>query len=128
MINKKSLYLLLLLVLFAIACNPSADQTEEIAPPDSIVQPTQSETASDDVHPAETSIPSTKIPKPTQKATLELSKDLVRGCLRGDQTDYQLREGDSAVEFSLMDVDGETYVLSELLQEKPVALIYGSYT
>lgn len=129
MVKKKSIYpFLLLFVLFVTACAPSSAQIEETAPPEPTIQPTQSEIVSDDVHPAETSIPSTAIPVPTQEKTLELSKDLVRGCDRRDGTDPELQEGDRAVEFTLMDVDGSTFILSELLNGKPVALIYGSYT
>lgn len=83
---------------------------------------------SGDVHPTETSIPSTAIPEATQEVTLELPTDLVRGCDRRDGTDPDLQVGDLAVEFSLLDTDGNTLLLSELLTEKPVALIYGSFT
>ena len=39
-----------------------------------------------------------------------------------------IKEGDSAVDFSLKDVHGETYHLSGLLETKPVLLILGGYT
>lgn len=91
MITKKSIYLFLLFVLLATACAPSLAKIEEPGPPDPADQPTQSETVSDDVHPAETSIPSTAIPEPTDEGTLELSTDLERGCDRNDGTDPELR-------------------------------------
>jgi hypothetical protein len=128
MIKDKSIYFCVLLVLIVSACTPSLAQTEVPAPTESLVQLSQSETVSDDVHPIETSIPSTEIPEPTQETTLELSTALVRGCDRRDGTDPELKKDDMAVEFSLVDVDGNSYVLSELLEEKPVLLIYGSYT
>jgi hypothetical protein len=128
MIKKKSLYLLLLLVLLATACTPSSVQTEETAPPEPTVRPTQFVDQQADVQPTEVAPAATAQPEPDIGVAPLLSTELVRGCLRGDQTENELREGDPAVEFSLMDVEGETYVLSELLQEKPIALIYGSYT
>ena len=39
-----------------------------------------------------------------------------------------IKEGDSAVDFSLKDVHGETHLLSDLLEVKPVLLILGGYT
>ncbi len=39
-----------------------------------------------------------------------------------------IKEGDSAIDFSLKDVHGETYHLSDLLEVKPVLLILGGYT
>ena len=128
MIKKKSLYLLLLLVLLATACTLSSVQTEEIAPPEPTVRSTQVVDQQADVQVTEVVAAATAQPEPDIGVAPSLSVELVRGCLRGDQTAHELREGDPAVEFSLMDVDGDTYVLSEPLQEKPVPLIYGSYT
>jgi hypothetical protein len=39
-----------------------------------------------------------------------------------------IKEGDSAVDFSLKDIYGETHHLSDLLESKPVMLILGGYT
>jgi len=39
-----------------------------------------------------------------------------------------INEGDSAVDFSLKDIHGETHRLSDLLETKPVLLILGGYT
>jgi hypothetical protein len=128
MIKERLVNLCLFFVLIVSACTPSLVQTEKPASTEPSVQPLQSEAVSDDLGPAETSIPSTAIPEPTQGATLELSTDLVRGCDRRDGTGPELQEGDTAFEFSLMDVNGNTFVLSEMLKEKPVALIYGSFT
>ena len=128
MIKKGSLDLLLFLVLLATACTPSSVQTEEIAQPDPLFQPTQVVDQQADVQPTEVVSAATAHPEPEIGVAPSLSIELARGCLRGDQVQHELRDGDPAVEFSLMDVDGNSYVLSELLQEKPVALIYGSYT
>jgi hypothetical protein len=37
-------------------------------------------------------------------------------------------EGQQAVDFTLMDVDGTSFTLSTLLETKPVLLVFGSYT
>ncbi len=128
MIKKKSICLLSFFVLLATACSQTSVQTEVINQANSTVQSTQAGSKPVELELPETPIPSTAIPEPTDEATRELSNDLVRGCNRGDGTDPDLQAGDPAVDFSLMDVDGNSYVLSELLQKKPVALIYGSYT
>ena len=39
-----------------------------------------------------------------------------------------IKEGDSAIDFSLKDVHGERHRLSDLLETKPVLLILGGYT
>jgi len=39
-----------------------------------------------------------------------------------------IMEGDPAVDFSLKDVQGETHRLSDLLEIKPVLIIFGGYT
>jgi hypothetical protein len=128
MMDKKSVYLCLFVVLLLSACAPSLDQTEEPVPQEPTVQSSPTETASIDVQPEVTALPSTLAPESTQIASLELSSDLVRGCDRNDGTDPELGKGDMAVEFSLMDVDGNSLAISDMLKEKPVALIYGSYT
>lgn len=39
-----------------------------------------------------------------------------------------IAEGSLAVEFILEDVDGTAYTLSDMLLEKPVLMVFGSYT
>ena len=39
-----------------------------------------------------------------------------------------LDEGEDAIEFTLKDPDGVEYKLSELLETKPVYLVFGAYT
>lgn len=128
MIIRKTIHLCLFLILIMPACTSPLDQTEELTPEEPTIQPLSSEEIIEGADPIGTSIPSTSIPSPTQEIPLKLATDLVRGCNRNDGTDPELGENDPAVEFSLKDVDGSTIVLSELLKEKPVALIYGSYT
>ncbi len=57
------------------------------------------------------------------------------GCFSGDwspenhaELEVFVEAGDAAFEFSLQDVDGATHTLSELLEDKPVALFTGSYS
>jgi len=54
-------------------------------------------------------------------------------CVKGTygsspQTGGLLDVGDSAFDFTLYDVDGNEYTLSTMLEEKPVALIWGMWT
>ena len=58
----------------------------------------------------------------------KLADELRRGCTRSDRGLPQPKEGQPAIEFSLLGVDGQRYTLSELLQEKPVVLVFGSFT
>jgi hypothetical protein len=103
-------------------------QSEVGAPQEPTVPPTLSEVEADDVPVTPTSTPLSPTPEPTHETALVLSTELVSGCERQDGSDPNLREGDLAVDFSLMDVGGNTFVLSDLLKDKPVALIYGSFT
>ena len=128
MITKNSAYLFLLFLLLASACVPSTVQTDEAAQAGVTTQSTQPEIVPIELKPTDTPFPISAIPEPTAMETLNLSTDLVRGCDRRDGTDPKLQEGDKAVEFILEDVTGSTFTLSELLSEKPVALIYGSFT
>jgi hypothetical protein len=92
------------------------------------VLPTETTVVTEEAPETEISIPPTTLPDPTQRPILELSSNLVSGCERHDGTDPSLREGDLAVDFSLQDIHGNIYTLSERLMERPVALIYGSFT
>jgi len=59
----------------------------------------------------------------------ELSTALVRGCESGSrQSEKGLPYRSLAVDFTLKDVDGQEYTLSKLLAEKPVVMIFGSFT
>lgn len=44
------------------------------------------------------------------------------------QTGGALDVGDSAIDFTLYDVDGEEYTLSTMIAEKPVVLVWGMWT
>jgi hypothetical protein len=72
-------------------------------------------------------IPTSSTPEATKAAPI-LSAALDRDCEFKVPTGKKLKGGDLAVEFTLRDVYGNAYTLSEMLQEKPVVLIFGSYT
>ncbi len=56
---------------------------------------------------------------PAQPFTTEDHVEVVRAALA---------EGEDAIEFTLKDPDGVEYQLSELLETKPVYLVFGAYT
>ena len=61
-----------------------------------------------------------------------LSNDLIRDSKRtkrsGDFDTVGLTIGETAVDFTLKDVDGNTVSLRSLLSEKPVVMVFGSFT
>ncbi len=61
-----------------------------------------------------------------------LSDALIRNCGRnrtsGGFGKVGLVEGDTAIDFTLKDIHGNIVSLSELLSEKPVVMIFGSFT
>ena len=62
-----------------------------------------------------------------------LSGALTRGCTPttrpgGGFATIGLSEGEKAVNFKLEDVHGNEFVLSRLLAEKPVVMVFGSFT
>ena len=61
-----------------------------------------------------------------------LSNDLIRDIKRarrsGDFDNVGLNIGETAVDFTLKDVDGNTVSLRGLLSEKPVVMVFGSFT
>ena len=56
-----------------------------------------------------------------------LSDALTRNCQRG-QDSSGLEVGEAAVDFTLKDVQGRETSLSGLLAEKPVVMVFGSFT
>lgn len=79
--------------------------------------------------------PRTASPPPP---VLTLSTDLHSACYRWPAGDFTLQNhatletslarGESAVDFMLADTEGGTVHLAELLAEKPVLLVLGSFT
>jgi hypothetical protein len=69
---------------------------------------------------------------------LVLSDALVDNCFNWPQDEFSstnkasnrtsVAEGGLAVEFTLLDVDGNPFTLSELLATRPVFLVFGAYT
>ena len=62
-----------------------------------------------------------------------LSTALKRGCspVEGGQVDANntgLAIGETAVNFTLKDIKGDEYELSRLIDEKPVVIVFGSFT
>ncbi len=120
MVQKKFGYILItVLVLLVTACNISTAQNEQAPPTGFPMEASPPEIVSD------TEQPTTQPPTPI---TPLLSTNLVRGCGGRDGSKKHPQEGDQAIEFALKDVEGNPYVLSELLLEKPVVLIFGSFT
>ena len=107
------------LLLLVTACNISTAQNEQAPPTGFPMEASPPEIVSDPEQ------PTTQPPTPI---TPLLSADLVRGCKGRDQSKKHPQEGNQAIEFALKDVEGSPYVLSELLLEKPVVLIFGSFT
>ena len=91
-----------LLVLLAVACSPVSDSE------------------------------ATPTPSPTDELDEPwLSDDLKRDCQLtpgGNFDNAGLAIGETAVDFVLQDIHGSGFQLSRLLAEKPVVLIFGSFT
>lgn len=65
-------------------------------------------------------------------SALVLSTALKRGCTKARPAagfdNVGLERGATAVDFTLKDINGDEYTLSGLLAEKPVVMIFGSFT
>ncbi|MFV1948743.1 MAG: hypothetical protein ACC633_02285 [Anaerolineales bacterium] len=74
--------------------------------------------------------PTAQVMTPTGSQTFspDLADNLKSGCTKKDPKTSSPKEGELAVEFSLRDVNGVEYTLSEMLSEKPVYMIFGSFT
>ena len=74
----------------------------------------------------------TKTDTPSPATTPILSDALTSGCERntmpGGFANVGLAVGGIAVEFTLKDIQGNAFTLSELLSEKPVVMVFGSFT
>ncbi len=75
-------------------------------------------------------VPTVQVMTPAGPQTIspELADNLTSGCTRKDPKMSSPKEGELAVEFSLRDVNGVEYTLSKMLSEKPVYMIFGSFT
>ena len=129
---------LIALVLLISACAPAPSKTfepyktpeVELAAHIEVSPMAKEEEQSDPVppEPAKTNTPSRLLPSselqsyclPWLDESLSLSNSI--------RLENGIMEGDSAVDFYLKDVHGETHRLSDLLEIKPVLLILGGYT
>jgi cytochrome oxidase Cu insertion factor (SCO1/SenC/PrrC family) len=67
------------------------------------------------------------VSSPEKDSTGPISSDaLIRNC--GGSSPKVLNIDDLVVDFTLKDIRGIEYTLSQLLKEKPVILVFGSYT
>ena len=113
--KNRTLGTLWVVSLLLMACSPSA--VEQVA-----------DMATSNVQPTSPPFGPTVKPEAASGALPVLSMGLTRGCERRDPGERGPQVGEPAIEFALMDVDGNPYVLSELLREKPVLLVFGSFT
>jgi cytochrome oxidase Cu insertion factor (SCO1/SenC/PrrC family) len=92
--------MLQVLLLLLVACSPAATSSSQ---------------------PASTNVKSKK---------LVLSDNLIRNCKAEDYASDKigLPVGEKAINFTLKDLKGNDVTLSKLLVEKPVLLIFGSFT
>jgi cytochrome oxidase Cu insertion factor (SCO1/SenC/PrrC family) len=63
---------------------------------------------------------------PESPVRLELSTELNRNCAPFSAS--APKSGELAIDFTLKDIHGTEFTLSELLAEKPVVMVFGSYT
>ncbi len=82
--------------------------------------------------PAPANEASEKSSQASENVGLVLSDELIREMKRtrrsGDFDDVGLSIGERAVDFTLRDVDRNTVSLRSLLSEKPVVMVFGSFT
>jgi peroxiredoxin len=113
-IPRLAVYCLLLLLLAALtACGPAAPTVTALP------QPTPSATTTPKVTPT---------PRP-MPPPIEPASKLSRRCDQGQSsTARPMVPGEMAIDFALKDTKGTAYTLSSLLAEKPIVLIFGSYS
>jgi len=126
------------LVLFITACAPALPKT--IEPPKTLDVGLAAQTEANSAPEMEEHFDPIP-PKPTETnapSRLLPSSELQAYCLpwldenpppsSSIRLENGIMEGDPAVDFSLKDVQGETHRLSDLLEIKPVLIIFGGYT
>ncbi|MBC8510022.1 MAG: hypothetical protein ISR58_03195 [Anaerolineales bacterium] len=140
--NNIFLGIITLFILSACAMLPppgeGVEQSDEYPPANQIVQ--EQENAEKD--PVKQEMPestatqqstfqlptATLVSEVSEVVTPVLSTELARGCERGGPGAQPPKDGQLAIDFTLLDVAENSYTLSELLSEKPVVLIFGSFT
>ncbi len=104
-----SLLLLLFVLAFAFSgCTASSTPTPSVIP-------TTHSASSSSMH-----------PKQEEDVAPVLSGNLKRGC--SELSGAGPKAGDKAVDFTLKDLQGTQFTLSQLLKDKPVVMVSGSYT
>ena len=69
----------------------------------------------------------TPTPRP-QAPAIEPARSLARNCEQRSFAARPMTAGQIVIDFTLKDVKGKEYTLSSLLAEKPVIMIFGSFT
>jgi len=110
---------------------PSATQVEtaqDVADSEEI-ESVEEEAINPSITPMPTPLPSaTPVPELLEIVPPVLSTELSHGCERRGPGSQPPKEEQLAIDFTLLDTNGNSYTLSELLTEKPVVLIFGSFT
>jgi len=89
---------------------------------------TKPEVTKPEVTKPETTKPAGTVTTPAESNAPVLSSDLTRGCQRGGDGTRGLPVGALAVDFTLDDTTVQRHTLSNLLAEKPVVMVFGSFT
>jgi hypothetical protein len=103
-----------------------APMTTPTPPPDDNPPEVMKPAASDP--PVTTPSPTETVTPSVVKNAPVLSNDLKRGCQRGGDGTRGLAVGALAVDFTLDDTAGQSHTLSAMLAEKPVVMVFGSFT
>ncbi len=135
--------ILIYFLLVLPSCGVPASPTTPEPPSSRPAAPTPAESESPVIPPAltppELSSSPSLTPTPTTTSNVEpeepvLSDSLKRDCqltqspVRGDPESAGLRVGEKAFNFTLRDIYGTEFRLSRLLAEKPVVMVFGSFT
>ena len=122
MVRRKlwlAVVLLSLSYIFILACSSTSESTQTLTEPEQ----TPPTTEQNSTLPIET-----RPEEPTLSNTLLRDCDPTQTSGGGDFDDVGLQIGEKAVNFTLRDIHGTEYRLSQLLAEKPVMMVFGSCT
>jgi len=114
--------------------SPDPGPAPEPEPPNIDLSPVDTPSNEPATEDATTPVPTTSSPEPDEVALVEpdLPTNLTRGCdsvQLDDNFDYAgLEGGKQAINFSSKDIHGDEFKLSTLLAEKPVLIVFGSFT
>lgn len=135
MLRKTYMFIVVSIIACVAACNAITSQSNLTSPTKSDIVTIEQATSNQIPTSTSTSSkmvasvpPASATPESAQILPPSLSNELTRGCEEKGQKAKGPDVNDQAIEFSLQDVSGNTYTLSELLLEKPVYMIFGSFT